>query len=288
MSAVNRQETTSGKLHKKHRNPTGLIFTLICAAGVFYPFFIMLTGSVKSTKEALISPNSLPTEIHLENFVKAWISMDFTRVLANTVFITVLSVAGGIIFTAFAAYPIGLSRHRKFYNFLYYLFLCGIMIPFYTALVPLVKLMNDLHMTNSLFGMVVYYVGRRMPMNVFLYVGFVRGVSSEILEAGEIDGAGLWKLFWKILFPLMKPITVTIMLLDSMATWNDFLMPKIMLSTKVNRTITLAQYFFRSENNNKWELTFAAYILTLLPIMIFYFAFQKNIVKGVAAGAVKG
>ena len=162
------------------------------------------------------------------------------------------------------------------------------MIPFYTALVPLVKLMNDLHMTNSLLGMVVYYVGRRMPMNVFLYVGFVRGVSSEILEAGEIDGAGLWKLFWKILFPLMKPITVTIMLLDSMATWNDFLMPKIMLSTKVNRTITLAQYFFRSENNNKWELTFAAYILTLLPIMIFYFAFQKNIVKGVAAGAVKG
>lgn len=288
MSVVNRQETTSGKRHKKHRNPVGLIFTLICAAGVFYPFFILLTGSVKSTKEALISPNSLPTEIHLENFVKAWISMDFTRVLANTVFITVLSVAGGIIFTAFAAYPIGLSRHRKFYNFLYYLFLCGIMIPFYTALVPLVKLMNDLHMTNSLLGMVVYYVGRRMPMNVFLYVGFVRGVSSEILEAGEIDGAGLWKLFWKILFPLMKPITVTIMLLDSMATWNDFLMPKIMLSTKVNRTITLAQYFFRSENNNKWELTFAAYILTLLPIMIFYFAFQKNIVKGVAAGAVKG
>lgn len=288
MYAVNSKEATSGKLHKKHRNPAGLIFSLICAAGVFYPFFIMLTGSVKSTKEALISPNSLPTEIHLENFVKAWISMDFTRVLANTVFITVLSVAGGIIFTAFAAYPIGLSKHKKFYNFLYYLFLCGIMIPFYTALVPLVKLMNDLHLTNSLLGMVIYYVGRRMPMNVFLYVGFVRGVSSEILEAGEIDGAGLWKLFWKILFPLMKPITVTIMLLDSMATWNDFLMPKIMLSTKVNRTITLAQYFFRSENNNKWELTFAAYILTLLPIMIFYFAFQKNIVKGVAAGAVKG
>lgn len=288
MSADNRHKNTEQKLHKRHRNPAGLIFTLLCAAGVLYPFFIMVTGSVKSTKEALISPNSLPTEIHLENFVNAWISMDFTRVLFNTVLITVLSVAGGIIFTAFAAYPIGLSKHKRFYNFLYYLFLCGIMIPFYTALVPLVKLMNDLHLTNSLLGMVVYYVGRRMPMNVFLYVGFVRGISAEILEAGEIDGAGLWKLFWKILFPLMKPITVTIMLLDSMATWNDFLMPKIMLSTRANRTITLAQYFFRGENSNKWELTFAAYILTLLPIMIFYFAFQKNIVRGVAAGAVKG
>ena len=125
-------------------------------------------------------------------------------------------------------------------------------------------------------------------MDVFLYVGFVRGVPYEIIEAAKIDGASIWQTYWRILFPVMKPITTTIMLLDSMGIWNNFLMPRLMLTSKANRTIALAQYYFRSENNNKWELTFAAYVLTLLPIVIFYFIFQKNIIKGVGAGAVKG
>ena len=162
------------------------------------------------------------------------------------------------------------------------------MIPFYTTLVPLVELMNDLHLTDSIPGMIIYYLGRRIPMDIFLYVGFVRGVPYEIIEAAKIDGASIWQTYWRILFPVMKPITTTIMLLDSMGIWNNFLMPRLMLTSKANRTIALAQYYFRSENNNKWELTFAAYVLTLLPIVVFYFIFQKNIIKGVGAGAVKG
>lgn len=280
---------------RHHRSPRKILSeSMVMAAMIFcvllilYPFFIMLFVSVKSTKEALISPNSFPTEFHWENFAVAWEKMDFLTVFFNSAFITVFSLIGIIVLSGLAGYIIAWSKHTKFYNFLYLFFLCGIMIPFYTSLVPLVKLMTGLELTNSRIGMVLYYCGRNMPMAVFLYVGFIRGINGEILEAGRIDGANLMQLYWRVLFPIMKPITSTILVLDALGLWNDFLFPRIMLSQKGLRTVTLAQFFFRTENSNKWELAFAAYILTIIPILIFYFAFQKNIVKGVAAGAVKG
>ncbi|PNV61353.1 carbohydrate ABC transporter permease [Clostridium sp. chh4-2] len=265
-----------------------MVLMLACAAIILYPFFMMLMISLKSTKEALISPNTFPKELHWENFRIAWEKMKFPTVFANTVFITVLSLFGIIVLSGLAAYIIAWSKHQKFYNFIYLFFLCGIMIPFYTALVPLVKLMTDFHLNNSLTGMVIYYCGRNMPMAVFLYTGFVRGIPREILEAGRVDGANLMQLYWKVLFPIMKPITSTILVLDALQLWNDFLFPRIMLTSNKLRTITMAQYYFRSENSNQWGLAFAAFILSIVPIIIFYFAFQKNIVKGVAAGAVKG
>lgn len=284
------QETNAGKLLKKKAwKEAGIMLIMVaCSAVILYPFLIMVFVSLKSTKEALISPSTIPAELHWENFKLAWEKMDFARVLGNSAFITVLSLAGIIVLSGLAAYIIAWSKYTKFYNFVYLFFLAGIMIPFYTALVPLTQLMTDLKLTNSLLGMVLYYCGRNMPMAVFLYTGFVRGIPGEILEAGRIDGANLTQLYWKVLFPIMKPITSTILVLDALHLWNDFLFPRIMLNSHKLRTITLAQYYFRSENSNKWELAFAAYILTIIPIIIFYFAFQKNIVKGVAAGAIKG
>lgn len=284
------------EINKKNKRPARKIIRealvicimLLCVAVILYPFFIMLMVSVKSTKEALVSPNTFPTEFHWENFAIAWESMNFLNVFKNTVVITVFSLVGIIVFSGLAAYIIAWSKHQKFYNVIYLLFICGIMIPFYTALVPLVKLMSTLKLNNSIVGMIIYYIGRHMPMAVFLYTGFVRGISGEILEAGRIDGANLMQLYWRVLFPIMKPITSTILVLDALNLWNDYLFPKIMLTSKSLRTVTLAQYFFRAENSNRWELAFAAYILTIIPILIIYFVFQKNIVKGVAAGAVKG
>lgn len=260
------------------------VFVLI----ILYPFMVMLLVSLKDTKEALISPNSIPDKLMWENYLKAWKSMNYPKVFANTVYITVTSLAGIILFSGICSYVIAWSRHKKFYNGVYLLFICGIMIPFYTALVPLTKLMTNLHLNNSLTGMILFYIGRNMPMAVFLYTGFIRSVSVEILEAGRVDGAGVWKLYWRIMFPIMKPITSTILVLDALGIWNDYLFPKIMLIGKDLRTITLAQAYFKGENSGMMNLTFAAYILTIIPVILFYFAFQKNIVEGVAAGAVKG
>ncbi|QHQ59611.1 ABC transporter permease subunit [Anaerocolumna sedimenticola] len=264
------------------------LIMILVACIILYPFLIMIFVSLKSTKEALLNPNSFPSEFHFENFPKAWEIMNYDRVFANTFLITAFSLLGIVIISGLAGYIIAWSKHKKFYNIMYVFFLLGIMIPFYTALVPLVKLMSDIKMTNSIFGMILYYSGRNIPMAVFLYVGFIRGVSGEILEAGKIDGANIWKLYWRVLFPILKPITTTIIILDALHIWNDFLFPRLMLTKTNLRTIALSQFYFTGEYGNKWELAFAAYLLTILPILILYFVMQKNIIKGVAAGAVKG
>jgi len=265
-----------------------MLCMLFVTAITLYPFSIMIMVSFKTTKDALISPATIPSVWKWENYVTAWDSMNIGTVLLNTVIIVGFSLLGIIALSGLAAYIIAWSKNKRFYNFLYLFFLSGIMIPFYTTLVPLVKQMNAMSITNSLVGLIVYYCGRNMPMAVFLYTGFVRGISSEILEAGRIDGANMMQLYWRVLFPIMKPITATILVLDALSLWNDFLMPRILLTSSKLRTVTLAQFYFRTENNNKWELAFAAYVITIIPIIIFYFVFQKDIVKGVAAGAVKG
>lgn len=281
--------SASKPARRKRLAPIIMEIVIILIVGIMlYPFLIMIFVSLKSTKEALISPSTFPSELHFENFAKSWGIMNYERVFVNTFVITALSLFGIIVLSGLAAYIISWSRRVRFYNFIYIFFLCGIMIPFYTALVPLVKLMSDTHMINSIPGIILYYCGRNMPMAVFLYVGFVRGVPREILESGKIDGANLWQLYWKILFPILKPITTTILVLDALHLWNDFLFPRMMLTKSNLRTIALSQFYFTGEYGSKWELAFAAYLLTIIPIVIFYFLLQKNIIKGVASGAVKG
>lgn len=276
------------KLLKQTRLIFVQVVMSIFAIITLYPFVVMLFVSVKSPKEAVLNPNSIPKEFHFENFGKAWEMMEYNRVFFNTFFITVISVIGIVFITGLASYIIAWSKRKKMYTGMYVFFLCGLMIPFYTALVPLVKLMTDLNLTNSILGMILYYCGRNVPMAVFLYVGFIRGVSGEILEAGKIDGANAWTLYWKILFPIMKPITATIIILDTMHLWNDFLFPRMMLTRSRLRTIALTQFYFTGEYGNRYELAFSAYLLTILPILILYFTMQRNIIKGVSAGAVKG
>jgi len=276
------------KAMKKVRKAIVTIIMSLLALLILYPFLLAVGVSVKTPMEALLSPGSLPTELHLENYVEAWKIMSYHTVFANTVFITILGCAGIVFITGLAGYVISWSKSKKFYNFCYIFFLCGLMVPFYTALVPLVKLMSDLHLTNSRWGMILYYWGRNIPMAVFLYVGFIRTVSKEILEASEIDGANTWTTYWKIMFPLMKPITTTIFILDAMHLWNDFLFPRMMLTKSSLRTISLSQYYFTGELGSQYNLAFAAYCLTIVPILILYICMQKNIIKGVASGAVKG
>ena len=290
MHADKNKEIVSNKRSRKRvlSDVVVTVIMILLVLLILYPFIVMLFVSLKDTKEALVSPNSKPERLLWGNYLKAWKNMNYPKVFVNTVYITAVSLAGIILFSGICSYVIAWSAHTKFYNGVYLLFICGIMIPFYTALVPLTKLMTDLHLNNSLTGMIWFYIGRNMPMAVFLYTGFIRSVSAEILEAGKVDGANIWNLYWKIMFPIMKPITSTILVLDALGIWNDYLFPKIMLIGKDLRTITLAQAYFKGENSGMMNLTFAAYILTIIPVILFYFAFQKNIVEGVAAGAVKG
>lgn len=281
------QDLKKAKNYKTRNNMIAFVIMIIVTLIFVYPFLIMLFVSLKSAREALISPNTFPKEIKLTNYVEAWKIMNFQQPFANSLIITALADIGVVIFSSMAAFILAKSKNKKSI-YLYYFFVAGIMIPFYTSLVPIVKIMTQLHLNNSRVGLSIAYIGKAMPMALFFYFGFVQSIPNSIMESAYIDGANKWTIYWKIMFPILKPITTTIIILDTLWFWNDFLFPNLMLTSRVKRTIPLSQYFFYGEYGTRWELAFAAYVIAMIPVIILYIFGQKNIIKGISAGAVKG
>lgn len=252
-----------------------------------YPLYVVVILAVKTPKDALFNPLSWPSAIHWSNFTEAYRLMDFGQVFVNSLIITLASSVGIAVLAGMASFTIA-KRAGKFYTTAYYVIISGLMIPFYMTLSSLMKLVRDLGLMDSHAGLILTYIGRLLPFAVFLYVGFIRGTSNEICEAATIDGCSPWKLYWQIMFPITKHATSTLIILNALSIWNDFLLPLLMLTSKNKMTIPIVQRLFYSEYNSKWNLAFAAFLLGMLPMLLFYFVMQKNIVEGISAGAVKG
>lgn len=280
--------TSQAGLHPARiRNITGELLMIAFTCVFLFPFYVMIILAVKTPAQALMDPLSFPTEIQLSNFSTAWEMTDFPRVFLNTLIITVVSVALIVLVTGMGTFVMHRTKNQ-FVRRLYYFFIAGMMIPFYLSLCPSVRLMKNLGLMDSILGICISYVGRNVPFAVFLFMGFIRSVPNDLAESAVIDGCSPFRMYWGIYFPLLKHVVSTLVILDTMAIWNDFLYPLLVLQTKKNQTLTLVQYVFRSEANTQWNLIFASYVLSMLPLLITYFALQKNIVEGIAAGAVKG
>lgn len=180
------------------------------------------------------------------------------------------------------------KRKNRVNHGLYLLFLSGMMIPIYTILVPLLRLIKDMHLINSRMGLIIVYSAMGMPFAIFMLTGFIKNIPNELLEAAIMDGCSVYRTFATIVFPLLKPVVTTLFILDFLAIWNDFLLPMLTLTSNALKTVPVAMYNFYGEYGSRWEMTFAAYTLAIIPVLIFYLLLQKNIVNGIMAGAVKG
>ena len=270
--------------------PRKLLFALILyliTLAYLYPFYIVLIMSVKLPNELLFTPLAIPKSFHIENFAAAWVKMDFPRKFFNSFIITAFSTIGIALFASMASFTMA-KRVSKFYAFLFYFFIAGLMIPFYMTLTSLMKLMRDLNLLNSLWGIIIVYIGRSLPFSVLMYVGFIRGVPNEIIDSASIDGCTPFRTFFSIVFPMVKAVTSTVIILNVLSIWNDFLLPLLTLTRSKMQTIPVVLRTFWGENQFEWNLTFSAFLLSMLPLMIFYFVLQKSIVEGIAAGALKG
>jgi raffinose/stachyose/melibiose transport system permease protein len=163
-----------------------------------------------------------------------------------------------------------------------------LVIPFQTLMIPLVKVAKDLSLINTLHGIIIMYWGFGIPLALFLYHGFIKAVPKELEEAAYIDGSSTTGVFFRILLPLLKPITTTIAILHSLWIWNDFLLPLITLSSKKNQTIPLAASVYFGQYTNEWNLAMAALTLAIIPIILFFLFMQRYIIQGITAGALKG
>lgn len=262
------------------------IFGILLGLIFLIPFYFVLVNSVKSFADILIDAAAWPKEFLFDNYVKVWNILDFPRAFWNSLVITVVSNIGIVVLTSMAAWKM-VRTPGKFSKILFIFFVSAMVIPFQTVMIPLMKWGGFLGLTNSIPGLIIMYFGFGVPLSLFLYHGFVKTVPQEIEEAARIDGCSQFGVFWRIVFPLLKPITVTVVILNTLWIWNDYLLPLLVLQDAELRTIPLAASSFFAQYTKQWDMGLAALVLGVVPIVIFFLFLQRHIIKGIAQGSIK-
>lgn len=273
---------------------SSIFLTVILILGcltILFPLYMTIVIAFKSPSEMtndVAGALSLPKSFSLDNFAEAMRVTDFWNSLGNSVLITGVTIVLSLVIHSMAGYAIGRSMaSHKGFRFVYFYIVSGMFVPFAILMMPLVKETAKLNIDN-MFGVIILYVVFYMPMNVMLYSGYLKNIPFAMEEAAEIDGASTWKTYWKIIFQMMNPMHATVAVLTALGTWNDVMTPLVIMSGSEKTTLPLAQLNFQTQFGTNYNLAFASYLLALIPILIFYIICQKQIIGGVANGAVKG
>lgn len=261
------------------------IIACILSGLIIIPFLVILVNSFKTEGEAALMDLSLPKTFRWENYSVAIERGKLITSFFNSFLYSVTATIISVLINSMAAFV--LSRRRTRLNqFLYFFIILGIMLP--TNYIALIKVMQVLHLLNTRIGIILLYSAINVPFGTFILYGFVETIPRELDEAGVIDGANPLQLFFKIVFPLLKPAVVTVALLTFMGIWNDFMLPLYVLNRASQWPMTLAVYNFFGQYQSEWNLIFADIVLTCLPVFIVYLLGQRWIISGMVAGAVKG
>lgn len=264
-----------------------LLLRLVVTLLVISPFYIAIIYSVKSKPEMVSNRLAFPKVIHRDNFTRAIETSNFGLAMKNSLVSTVAAVFFITLICTMAAYIIA-RKNNRFYNTIYYIFVGAMIIPFQSIMTPLYIDMSRWKLLNSIPGFVMAKVGFQIAFTVLLVSGFVKSIPRDLEEAAAIDGADIYSIFFRIVFPLMKPIILTSVVLNTLNVWNDFQMSLTLLQRKEVRNVPLTQYFFFGENSIELGLAFALFILSMIPILVLYLTLQKYIIGGITSGAVKG
>ncbi|MDA3812403.1 MAG: carbohydrate ABC transporter permease [Spirochaetaceae bacterium] len=266
------------------------IITVIMTIMAFiylYPLLLVVINSFKTYQEITESIVSLPKRLVWENYANAFKLMKYPQLFFNTLVATSVGVIGVVFFSSMAGFKLSRTKTRLSW-ILFIIAIAPMMIPFHSFMIALVKVAKSLGMLGSTVGLGVFYWGLGIPLALFLYHGFVKGVPRGLEECAMIDGASPFQVFFQIIFPLLQPVTVSVIVLNTMWMWNDFLLPLLFLSgAKKAMTLQLAAYNFFGLYKIEWNFAMAGVLLTILPAVIFYLALQKHIVKGMVSGAIK-
>ncbi|MFC4561339.1 carbohydrate ABC transporter permease [Nocardiopsis mangrovi] len=256
---------------------------LIAAAAVFvFPLYILVATALEPSGTAA-SPVSFPASPTLVNFADAWGRADLGSAMLYSLLITVASVTLLVTLASLAAYPIARST-RLWSKGVFALFMLGLLLPFQLAMIPLYWTMRDLDLLGNPAALVIFYAGLQMPMSVFLYTGFLRALDPGYEQAALIDGCGPVRAFVSVVFPLMRPVTGTVVIINTIFVWNDFLTPLMYLSGTEQQTIPVALFGFVGQFVAQWPLVFAGLIIGIAPVLIAYFVLQKHVIRGFASG----
>lgn len=272
----------------------GTVSSFVIVVCMFFlymiPFILVLLNSFKQKKDIIKNPFSLLSEYGytMANYVKAFEKMEFLKALGNSLFVTVLSTVLVVFLSSMTAYYFTRSKNT-FSKIMFAMMAASMIIPFQAIMIPLVSIYGaGLHVLNHRLTLVFMHTGFAMSMSVFIYQGFIKSsMPVSLEEAAYLDGCTSMQTFFKVVFPLLKPTTATLVILNVLAFWNDYLLPSLVLGEKKLYTLPLSTYSFYGTYSADYGVIMAALILTVAPILVLYLFLQRHIIDGVVAGAVK-
>jgi raffinose/stachyose/melibiose transport system permease protein len=263
------------------------VVTLLIALLFVFPIFFNIMSAFKSNSAILRDAVAFPTEFYTDSFKYLLTKTDYPRAMLNSAILTLGSIVAMVVIIPMAAYAIE-RTDRKWTNAIYIFFLFGMMIPFQVYMIPLFKQLNMMGLFGNLFGPILIYIAGSVGFGVLLYTSFLKGVPREIEESAEIDGCSRMGIFWRIVFPLLGPVTASMVVLQGLGIWNDFLMPMLVLPSGETKTMIVELFYYVGEFSSRWDMIFAGTTMSLVPVLIAFLSLQKYFVKGVSSGAIKG
>lgn len=264
---------------------------LVLGVGAFVmvlPFLYMLSTSFKGQIYVLtVPPQFIPNPATTANYTQAWSSDNFSRYLLNSAVVAVASTALSLLLSSMMAYAFARFEFPG-RDVLFKFLLLGLMIPAMMLIIPQFVLAKYLTLIDSLAGLVVFYVGSSLSLNTFLLRGFFQAIPDELEQAMQVDGAGPFTRYWRLILPLSKPALATATIFTFLGSWDEFAWALTIINTPSKRTLPIAIALFQGQNSTLWGLVFAASIIAVVPVIVVFLVFQRHFVQGLTSGAVKG
>jgi raffinose/stachyose/melibiose transport system permease protein len=264
------------------------VFLLLFSVIIISPLAIVFSSSLRTPGD-MRSPLLLFSSFSLKSYISAFTKMNYLNAFVNSLLATGIAITLIVLFASMASYPIARVK-KKISRFFYYFFIAGLIVPSQMVIVPVVQMIGRLHIPNTRFTPIIMFVTCSMPFTVFLFAGFMKSVPIEIEESAFLDGANLRTRFFRIVFPLLQPATVSAVISQGLWIWNDYFYPMIFITQRIQYSLPVAmiQFLGDRENPAQWNTLFASCILCALPIVLAFALLQRQFINGIAAGAVKG
>ncbi|HKU11677.1 carbohydrate ABC transporter permease [Sinomonas sp.] len=270
---------------KKYTWRTGVleaVMILVTAAFVF-PLWLLVSVGFRPSEEVSLNPIAPPSSLYLDNFSTAWEEGGLGPAFINSIYITAISVAILVVVGACASYYFSRSRGKAGLRW-FAIVAAGMMVPFQIGVLPLYRVITDLGLAGNPVSLIIFNAGIHLPLTVILYTGFMRQLPAEYEEAARVDGASSFQTFWRIVVPLLLPVTGTVIVLDGVSIWNEFFTPLLYLGGTPNVTVPVQIYSFVGEFNTHWGQVFAGLLMASLPILLLFFAFQRYMIRSFGSG----
>ena len=283
---------------ERNRNFIALIIAVIIAIFILFPFFLVVINSAKSSGDIVISPINLPKNWgqmldNMKNVINN-ANFNYWSSFKSSIIITIVSLALLTVFSCMAAWVLSRNEKKKWSAIIFLIFVAAMVIPFQVVMLPILTIFKNIGnylgipMLSSYTGLIFAYLGFGGSMSIFIFHGFVKGIPKELEEAARIDGCTHEQIFFKIVFPLMRPVQMTVLILNGLWIWNDYLLPSIMLGLNGKiKTLPIAVSSFVGSYVKQWDLILTAAFLAMIPIIILFLFAQKQIIKGMMEGAIK-